>query len=182
LKGTQVSISDVLSHRLKPKPADVPSGWTLWEHKTLNIHRGVIEWDSSGSRVRLDSLRDEVRDVVRQRFRPSWWRGFGFGVIVTLDEFDESLKEASSLIDVRNTSKGCWQWLVLNFPAARSAIGVQTWTEGYLAPTYRDVLAELESSGIQCQSLKRDMDAFLKGLMAVKNRLSLVQQVLRGVE
>lgn len=176
-----MSISEVLSRRLKPKPAEVPSGWALWEHKTLNIHRGVIEWDSRGSQVCLDSLREEVRDVVRQRFRPSWWRGFGFGVIVTLDVFDESLKDAASLIDVRNTSKGCWQWLVLSFPAAQSAIGVQTWTEGYLAVTYQDVLAELESSGIHCQSLKRDMDAFVKGLLAVQNRLSLVKRALSGI-
>jgi hypothetical protein len=168
----------LIGRRLKRLPSDLPTSWTLWQRKTLNIHRGIIHLDLRGSAVSLERVRDDVRRTVRDCFRPSWWRGFGFGTILSLSEADDSLTQVADLIDVRNNGKGTWQWIILHFESPSAAIGVCTWTEGYLAPIYREFLEERRQAGCLCESHKKDMDAVLKALHAIR-KLSPTNQALR---
>lgn len=175
-------LPDFVGTRLKPLSVDLPPAWQLWQYKSLNMHRGVIHWDASRTRCTLPEIRDQIRTVVRDQFRPSWWRGFGFGVIVSLNDFDESLKDAADLVDVRNNGKGCWQWIVLHFPASQAAAGICTWTEGYLAPVYRDLLSSLQATGVACESYRKDMDAFTKTLRDIHKKLRVAKRVMGGIE
>jgi hypothetical protein len=174
-------LPEFIHKRLKPLATELPPSWRLWEYKTLNMHRGVIHWDATATPRTLTEIRDTVRAVVHDRFRPSWWRGFGFGAIVSLDHVDDSFQQAADLVDVRNNGKGTWQWLVLHFPNSQTALGVCTWTEGYLAPVYHDLLDELQSAGFSCQSSRKDMDAFMKHLFAVQEKLRAVKRALGGL-
>jgi hypothetical protein len=167
-------LPEFINGRLKHGAVTLPVGWDSWERKSLNMHRAVLHWDATGRKHTLDEIRDEVRTIVRERFRPSWWRGFGFGVIVSLADADDSLRDAFSLIDTRNNRAGVWQWLVLHFPALRMALGVRTWTEGFLAPVYRDLSAALRADGFTCEDHQKDMDALFKAIIAVKKQLSVL--------
>lgn len=175
-------LPDFIGQRLKPWAADLPPSWRLWQYKSLNLHRGVIHWDATSTTIALPEIRDQVRTVVRNHFRPAWWRGFGFGAIVSLDHVDESFKHAADLVDVRNNGKGTCQWLVLHFPSSQTAIGIRTWTEGYLAPVYHDLLSELRNTGFTCESYQKDMDAFMKQLTAISQKLRTAKRVLGGLE
>jgi hypothetical protein len=175
-------LPEFIGARLKPWTVDLPPSWQLWQYKSLNMHRGVIHWDATSITCTLTEIRDQIRTVVRDRFRPSWWRGFGFGVIVSLNHVDESFKGVADLVDVRNNGKGTWQWIVLHFPASQAALGVCTWTEGFLAPVYRDLLSALRNSGFTCESYQKDMDALMKGLTAIQRKLSVARRLLGGLE
>lgn len=174
-------LPEFISGRLKPLATDLPSPWRLWQHKTFNIHRGVVHWDTTSNRAAspsVDQMRDEVRAVVRDWFRPSWWRGFGFGAIVSLAVADDSLQRVVDLVDVRNDAKGTWQWIVLYFPDCQAAVGVCTWTEGYLAPVYRNLLTAFEANGVTCESHRKDMDAVMKALVTIHKHLKTVKRIL----
>jgi hypothetical protein len=175
-------LPDFFGGRLKPLAVDLPSSWRLWQYKSLNLHRGVIHWDATARPCTLSKIRDEVRAVVRDHFRPSWWRGFGFGAIVSLGDVDDSFNHAADVVDVRNNSQGTWQWLVLHFPGTQTAVGVCTWTEGYLAPVYHDLLAELRKTGFTCESFQKDMDALMRRLLVVRDKLRAVKRALGGLE
>ena len=180
LRAEELPLGDLIGKLLKPFPSDLPRTWTLWQHKTLNIHRGIIHWDQTANAATMDKARDEVRHVVQSRFRPTWLRGFGFGAVITMSEIDDSYKNVADLIDARNNSKGTWQWIVLYLPVPRAALGVCTWTEGYLAPVYQDILARLRKSGHFCESHKKDMDAVLKALSSIR-KLSPTYHALRAM-
>jgi hypothetical protein len=174
-------LPEFVGRRLKPVSADLPPGWQLWEHKTLNMHRGVIHWDATAGGRTLADIRDRVRGLVRGSFRPAWWRGFGFGAVVSVEHADDSFARAADLVDVRNDRRGTWQWLVLHFPSLRAAVGVCTWTEGYLAPVYRGLLSALRGEGFTCESYQRDMDALMRRLVAIGEQLRAVKRALGGL-
>jgi hypothetical protein len=175
-----IELPEFVFDRLKPWPSQAPAGWRFWQYKSLNMHRGILHWDATGAAPKLAELRQQVRKLVPEQFRPSWWRGFGFGVIVSLDVVDDSFQQLADLIDVRNHNKGTWQWMVLHLPSIQSAVGVCTWTEGYLAPVYHDLLAQLSEAGFTCESHKKDMDALMKALTVIHHRLRIAQQLLGG--
>ena len=175
-------LPEVFDGRLKPWPGDLPPHWRLWQHKTLNIHRGVMHWDATGRSCQLSEVRLQVREVVRECFRPSWWRGFGFGVVVSLSQLDESFQDVAQLVDVRNQRRGVWQWVVLHLPAVQIATGICTWTEGYLAPVYRDLLLALQKSGFECHSHQRDMDALLKTLRDIHEKTRALRLITGGLD
>jgi hypothetical protein len=174
-------LPEFVKGRLKPFSLDLP-GCNSWQHKTLNMHRGVIHWDATTTPCTVMEIQDKVRTIVRQRLRPSWWRGFGFGAVVSLSDVDDSLKEVANLVDVRNNGKGTWQWIVLHFPSLQTALGVCTWTEGYLAPVYHDLLAALREEGLECESHQREMDTLQKTLITIQRKLSITHQIADVVQ
>ena len=88
------------------------SKWRFWELKTPNIHRGIVEY-SPKTDASIEEIEEELRNTVHSVYKPSWWRGFGFGAVLhfhtspsfELDRFLES-------IDDKNRSKGVLQWLI----------------------------------------------------------------------
>jgi hypothetical protein len=175
-----VMLPSFIGERLQLLATDLPPSWQLWQYKSFNMHRGVIHWDATSTTCTFADIRDQVRTAVLAQYRPSWWRGFAFGVIVSLNHLDESFQGIDELVDVRNNSKGTWQWIVLHFPTLKTATGIQTWTDGYLAPVYNDLLAALQTSGFTCETHRKDMDALMKSLFAIQRILRAARRGLGG--
>ena len=164
-----VDIADVLRTRLRPLADEPP--WSLWQHKTLNIHRGVL-WRQAAEAVTCAQIAGEVRDRVAASYRVSWWRGFGFGAVVEAPDLPADADGLIDAIDTQGRSRGTWQWAVLASANPRAAVGVHTWKAGYLTPVYEGVLAAFAAGGYEVAHCAKEKDALLRFLEAV-SRLRL---------
>ena len=166
-------ISEALITRTKPK---VHSDWSTWEKKTFNIHRGLI-----GLNVpRINSIHDlaaQIRQGVREEFKPNWFRGFGFGTIIHFDEVPSDFAEICQHIDSRNKKGGVWQWAVVILTEDKIAIAIHTWLHGYLRPVYDSVLQQLEQNGFQCHASDAKMDVLIARLQKIHEVCRKIQRV-----
>ena len=158
-------LDDIIQSRLQAIRS-LPE-WSFWEHKTLNVHRGVVRWRPQAAPESAAQVERSVRAAVGMTYRISWWRGFGFGVLLELDHCPEALAEVANLIDVYSRRRGVWQWTILMITRQKAAFGVHAWTEGYLAPVYRNLIDCLRGQGWTCQSHKRDWGRWMRFLRAV---------------
>ncbi len=142
-------------------------GWTFWELRTLNMHRvvGLLREDRPLADAR--ALEASIRGAVSRRFKCSWWRGMGFGVVAQVAALPLRPDDLKVLVDVRENSKGTLQWVVLVARATPVAVGVHTWMETYLSPVYRGILQGLGAGGYQISSATRDKDGLMKVLTGV---------------
>lgn len=170
-------LPEFVNGRLKPWETKLPPCWHTWQYKSLNMHRGVIHWDATTERCTIVDIRDQFRHVAQFHYKPSWWRGFAFGAIVSLKHVDDSFQHAGELIDEYANGEGTWQWLVFHFPEAKIAIGVTTWIDGYLAPVYQDLMGQFKAAGYQCRSHVREMDAFLQTLVKIQKNGRILRQI-----
>ncbi len=161
------TIGDVLSTRLAPATRVPGHQWRLWEKKTFNIHRGVVHWRPDASSLSASDLSSLVRSTVKECFRISWWRGFGFGVVLELPSAPEGLESIHDGIDTTANSKGTWQWAVLSIDDVRATVGVHTWIKGYLTPVYQELLEHYRSQGHQVGSVKKEKGKALRLLMSL---------------
>jgi hypothetical protein len=151
--------------RLREDTAD--SQWQVWELKTLNLHRGVLHWRLGASPGSYAELAAEIRRAVRRYFRVSWWRGFGFGVLIESPAIPADISAIEEAIDTRASGLGTWQWTVFACEPQQFAVGVHTWTAGYLSPVYRDVISSFESRGWTVGSFKKEKDRLMQFLLTV---------------
>lgn len=163
---------------LKPKYATVRLDWRLWEKKNLNIHRGVLEWCIEDKLASVDDLAAQVRSGVRSEFKPSWWRGFGFGAVLRMQSATVDFANICNHVDTRNRDNSVWQWAIIQFDDDKIALGVHTWMHGYLRPVYDSLLLNLKVAGYHCKSVDTDIDKLIKVLM----ELQKYSRVLKGIE
>ena len=156
----------VLQLKLQHKPTLSNDEWSVWEHKTWNVHRGVLCWRPMLEDLTIDELATTVREKVERSFKRSWWRGFGFGVLVVLDAKPDAFKIIDQFIDTRENAKGTWQWVILVFPKANVAVGVHTWTAGYLSSVFQGLLNAWEATGFRAESFKKEPDKLMRFLLA----------------
>jgi hypothetical protein len=151
---------EILANRklLKPKTPVLEKDWRLWEKKSLNIHRGVIDWAISSSYGSIDEIADRIRQGVVTEFNPRRFRGFGFGTILHLKVAPRDFVKICDHIDTRNKRNGVWQWAIVCFDEDQVAIGIHTWLHGYLRPIYESALQELALRGYECQSSDAEID------------------------
>ena len=149
---------------LKPRASVRAAGtgqWRAWEKKSLNIHRGVIEWHVDTPRP-MNEIAASVREGVKLDFGPGFLggllRGFGFGAILHLRQMPSDFAQICPHIDRRNKSRGVWQWVIVCFDEDQVAIGLHTWMHGYLRPVYDEVLAQCAAAGYLCTSEDAQMD------------------------
>ena len=162
-----VSLDHILEAKLRHDPARSSDAWGVWEHKTLNMHRGVLHWRPRDAPAAYGDVTSAVRAKVAECFKRSWWRGFGFGVVVELDRMPAGIEAADDDIDTRDNRKGTWQWSVLAFREPQVALGIHTWTHGYLTEVYTLLLAHYESQGYRVGGFTKEKDALLRFLSAV---------------
>ncbi len=161
-----MTVDDILRARLHTRDDIAGSEWRLWEYKTFNLHRGVLHWLPAGEPAIGSPLAERVREQVEARFRVSWWRGFGFGVIVESAAIPQDLTAIEASIDIRANGKGTWQWTVFVCPPSRIAIGVHTWVEGFLTSTYRQLIDHYQGSGYTVTSARKEKDGVMRVLTA----------------
>lgn len=161
---------------LRPKRPVGEAAWRIWEKKTLNIHRGLIEWPDTPS-APVDAIACRIRASVRSEFRPDWFRGFGFGTILHLSTATPDFCEICRHIDRRNKTNGVWQWAVVQFDHDNVALGIHTWLHGYLRPVYESVLHQLASQGYQCHSVEAEMDPLIEKLRKIAKVCHAIQAV-----
>ncbi len=157
-------LDDAIGTKLRPREPSPGAGWRVWEHKTLNIHRGLLHWQP-GEAVPFRAMAVRIRQQAEALFRVSWWRGFGFGAVLEVPSVPPDLPSIEAAVDGRENPKGTWQWTVLACEPARIAVGVHTWAEGYLTPVYRAVLDGYASRGFEAKPFKKEMDKLLQFLM-----------------
>lgn len=162
---------------LTPRASKFSPDWAIWEKKTINIHRGVIDWNVSSPFESIDQIVGTIRAGVSVEFHPNWFRGFGFGVILHMQDIPADASKICNFIDPRNKRGGVWQWAILSFDGDQRAIGVHTWLHGYLRPVYESALGQLVSQGYECESIDSDVDT----LFVTLARISAACRVLRIV-
>lgn len=164
------TVKDILGGYLRHDPAKSDAQWTVWEHKTFNIHRGVLVWTPQRAVARYPEVSDAVRGKIATTFKPSWWRGFAFGVLAEVPALPLDARDCEMDVDVRDNSKGTWQWVLLACPAAQVAVGIHTWTAGYLSPVYLALAEHYRSLGCNVGSFKKEKDGLMAFLLAASGR------------
>lgn len=137
------------------------SNYRLWEHKTLNIHRGVILLHAADAHD-ASTLLNEIRAIVAEEFSHwlSWLRGFGYGVVISAKAFPRDAVTLVNVVDTYNQWRGVFQWLVYIADDPRQGFGLHMWAEGYLSPAYTRIVERLRARGIDCPSFVRDKGAY----------------------
>src|SRR6266496_3083085 len=160
-------IDDILSKKLRKVEAMSSAEWQVWEHKTFNMHRGVLEWTSGRILKSYGEASGAIRAEVAQRFKVSWWRGMGIGVVIYLNSPPEGITACLDDIDGRENSRGTWQWSIIVFRQSRVAVGVHMWMSGYLSTVYEQTLSRFESEGYRVASCKKEKDKLMQFLTLV---------------
>lgn len=172
--------SAVTPRGLRPRLAVPEPGWTFWERRTLNMHRVVGLLYQPRKFADARGLESAIRGAVARRFKCSWWRGLGFGVVAQIAAIPLSADDLKLLVDVRENSKGTLQWVILVAGDSGAAVGVHTWMETYLSPVYRHTLDGLAGAGYRVSSVRRDKDGLMKLLTAVADFDAALFSLRRG--
>lgn len=133
-------VEPILEKKLRCIALDERTGRITWEHKTWNIHRGVIHWRTSLEKLNPDQVFAVVRDHIFETYKMRWWRGFAFGVILEAHVIPEDSRDLATLLDMAPNPEGVWQWLICVCHPLKAAVGFHTWSAGYLTPTYTELL------------------------------------------
>lgn len=162
-----MSVDDILTTKLK-KRSDVSNHeWTIWEHKTLNMHRVVLVWQPEHLPAQYSDIPGIIRGKVEALFKVSWWRGMGFGLVAILPSVPNGIEACVEDIDTRENSKGTWQWSVLFFQKQDAVIGAHMWMQGYLSSTYQQLIQFYESNGNRVATFKKEKDKLMKFLTSI---------------
>jgi hypothetical protein len=164
-----MAISQALQTRLQLRESTLGNEWQIWEHKTFNIHRGVLHWRPTIANLSYVDMVAQIREQVKANYSISWWRGFAFGVVIESPEIPADISMIEESIDTRASSKGTWQWTVFICEPTQTLIGIHTWTEGYLSPAYRDLLKHFESLSWTVGSFKKEKDKLMQFLTAISS-------------
>jgi len=159
-----MNLDDILETRLSRRSDGESSDWCVWEHKTLNIHRGVLQRRVQDKAYEYAQFMEEVRQHVQACFRYQWWRGFAFGVVIEVSVIPADLPLIEQSIDTRALIKPVWQWNILACQESQLAVGVHTWTEGYLSPLFRQIMERYQDNGYTVGSFKKEKDRLMKFL------------------
>lgn len=162
-----MAVEEILDTHLNSREDILGTEWRLWEHKTLNLHRGVLRWRAADRIASLPQMSESVREQVESRFRVAWWRGFAFGTLIEAETIPPDLPTIEDWIDTRANRQGTWQWAIYSCAPHRVAIGVHTWTEGFLSPVYRDLLDCYRSRDYEVGSFRKEKDRLMKFLTTV---------------
>ncbi len=140
--------------------------WTLWEHKTLNIHRAILHW-SPISKLTYPDISEAVRNKINKKFKVSWWRGFAYGIIIDVPSMPDGIDIIDDSIDTRDNKNGTWQWIVLECLEPKSIVAVHTWMSGFLTPIYESLLSNYRSQGYEVGDFKKEKDKVMNFLTKV---------------
>ena len=141
--------TDLIALHDQPPPAPaLPPGMRCWQLRRRQIHRGVLGLGRDAP-LRADALARDVRAAVRRVFRPRWWRGFAFGVLVHASGGLACPRAAfEPLVDAFDNPRGVWQWLIVVDHRTHTALAVHMWAHGWLHASFEDTVARLRAAGV----------------------------------
>nr|NJM04325.1 hypothetical protein [Desulfobacula sp.] len=160
MKSTQVEIIECSLPKSKRQDED---DWTLWEHKTFNIHRAILYWPNKSDQT-YPEMSDAIRNKIYEKFKVSWWRGFGYGAIIKVPTIPNGIDKIDDSIDIRDNQNGTWQWTILVCQESNSIIAVHTWMAGFLTPIYEALLNSYRTEGYEVGNFKKEKDKLMKFL------------------
>ena len=167
-----MQLDAILEKRLTKRHELSDPEWSVWEHKTFNMHRCVLVWEPSSIPLRYSMFSEIVRAKIASLFKVSWWRGMGFGLIAIMSAEPEGIESCVDDIDTRDNPQGTWQWSIVHLTQRRTVIGAHMWAHGYLTPTFQQVIQAYESDGNTTATFKKEKDKLLKFLtFAMERRL-----------
>jgi hypothetical protein len=136
---------------------------SLWEYRSLNMHRGVILVERPGE-ITAEAIVKEIHTKVGSEFNLAWaWlRGFAFGAVVSTSGIPENLDRLVNCIDRYDRSAGVFQWLVHISDTPPMAFGIHMWAEGYLTPTFRRIVQSLRKLELECPTFVDDKGPFFE--------------------
>jgi hypothetical protein len=162
---------------LSPKRASTPGfDGVLWEKKTLNLFRGVIQCNVNAEGAA--EVASYVRQLVVSEYQPGLVVPFAFGTILHFNSAAPAPGDMFEHIDGRARSRGTWQWTIVCDRSTKRAYGIHTWLHGYLTPVYRDLLTQLASHGYSCTSQDKPTDSLFVRIRKLNFRLAQVGSVL----
>jgi hypothetical protein len=170
-------VSPELMDPIEPKVAGRLLG--LWQKRTANIFRGVIETQAKSSNPVV--VAQYVRGIVKEEFSPGFFTTFAFGAVLHFPSSTPSPQDILGYVDTKARLRGTWQWVVVTSEVTSRAYGVHTWTEGYLTPVYADMLEQLEAKGYTCESIIKPPDKFWVKLWRIRDTLWWTRAVLLGL-
>jgi hypothetical protein len=141
---------------------------TLWEHKTFNIHRGLIFLKAT--QQEFSELRVVVDNFVKKYYHPSWWRGFAYGVVIESRTPIET-NILSEIIDNYAKNKGTLQWVINYSEKEMSLTSTHMWTSGYLFPLYLSLLNSFKHHNYNIKQSFKKTPTFFK----IANKVSRVK-------
>lgn len=163
---TAMQLEPIITQQLKRIEPQLFSSGHIWEVKTFNLHRAIIDVDARPNSSHAQ-FAAELRSELQSNVRISWWRGFAFGVIVRHKTFPQDIATCIDNIDGRNNSKGTWQWSIVVDESLRAVIGVHVWMQGRLTGVFEEALASYKQQGYQVCVCRKDKDALMKFLSAL---------------
>lgn len=161
-----MSLESILQTALRPREISGDDQWQVWEHKTLNIHRGVLVWRPQQA-LSWHEMSEAISQQAQVAYKVRRWRGFGFGVIVESPTIPEDIATIDEAIHTQAQSRGTWQWCILVCPPVQTAIGIHTWMRGYLTPVYQELLLHYQTQGFEIGSCKKEKDRLLQFITTI---------------
>lgn len=140
-------LDKIFSTKLKPLCNDTKDNLRVWEHKTFNIHRAILHYRFETECKEYDEIGDLVRKEINDRFKVSWWRGLGYGVVIEELALDGEKDDFLKYIDEKDNPKGTWQWLIIKNTQDKKIIGIHTWALGYLTSIFIETIRYYRHEG-----------------------------------
>lgn len=137
------------------------SDWVLWEHKTLNIHRAILQWTPQ-AKLPYSAIHEQLRNKISEEYKVSWWRGFGFGVILNVHSIPDRIELIEDTVDIRDNRKGTCQWVIIVCQEPKFVIAVHTWMSTFLTPIYESLIAHYQDQGYNVADFKKEKDKMMK--------------------
>ena len=167
-----MAIASILEHKLKRRNDLRTVAWDAWEHKNANRHCGVLFQHSNDARRLYSEIETDVREQARSIFGGgNWLRGLAFGVVLELPKFPDDMNNMIRSIDSRSRNGGAWLWTVLAGREEMSAIGIHSWTQGYLTSLFAGVLQDYQSEGYRVTASTKPADGLMKFLLTARRWL-----------
>lgn len=143
---------------------DVEGRLQAWEFKSSNMHRGILVYHATEFQASCD-VEKLIRAAVLDLYKPSWNRGFAFGVLVQFDAAaHHRLADFDLAIDSFSNSKGVWQWIIAVDTETKVAHARHMWMEGYLHGHFMNTVSKLTLDGFSVTPTYAERPAFFKGL------------------
>ena len=145
--------------RLVTVDPDTSDGWSSYEHRAADVHRGVLVCTDARAVERpeghvyrtaespVQSLERRARAEIRHHYRLTPDRTFAFGLVyaVAAPPFDPA--EIAVMVDRFEDDTGICLWAIAIATDPGSVHATHTWAQGFLFPLYDRLLDYLDVRG-----------------------------------